>query len=140
MLTKIETERISAKLLSLSSEIHENEAKVRLAENDAEHLRETIGAAEDKMRSAGEALANAKKEDERLFGELKKAEMNTGTLTKRVAEAEKNARQVAKAQPKHKSLHYIDEDDYDELPETPKTENDEGKRSSFGSNVPEIKD
>ena len=55
-------------------------------------------------------------------------------------EAEKNARQVAKAQPKHKSLHYIDEDDYDELPETPKTENDEGKRSSFGSNVPEIKD
>ena len=94
MLTKIETERISAKLLSLSSEIHENEAKVRLAENDAEHLRETIVAAEDKMRSAGEALANAKKEDERLFGELKKAEMNTGTLTKRVAEAEKNARDL----------------------------------------------
>ena len=54
-------------------------------------------------------------------------------------EAEKNARQLAKSQPKHKSLHYIDEDDYDELPETPKADG-ESKKSSLGSDVPEIKD
>jgi YidC/Oxa1 family membrane protein insertase len=55
-------------------------------------------------------------------------------------EVEKAQRQAAKQQPKHKSLHYIDEDDYDQLPTVKGSE--EKKRSSglSGSNVPEIKD
>ena len=32
-------------------------------------------------------------------------------------EAEKNARSAAKAAPKYRSLHYIDDEDYDTLPE-----------------------
>ncbi|MBR2342737.1 MAG: YidC/Oxa1 family membrane protein insertase [Clostridia bacterium] len=52
-------------------------------------------------------------------------------------EAEKSYRQMAKGQPKYKSLHYIDEDDYDELPEI----KSEGKSTrAISSDVPEIKD
>ena len=55
-------------------------------------------------------------------------------------EVEKAQKQAVKLQPKHKSLHYIDEDDYDQLPTV--RANEEKKRSSGlgGSNVPEIKD
>ena len=62
-------------------------------------------------------------------------------MQKQRKEAEKAQRQAAKLQPKHKSLHYIDEDDYDELP-TVKTNTDENKHKSqgLGSNAPEIKD
>ena len=43
-----------------------------------------------------------------------------------------------KAQPKYRSLHYIDEDDYDELPEI-KT-NNTSKNTKSHSDIPEIKD
>lgn len=58
-------------------------------------------------------------------------------------EVEKAARAAARTT-RHRSLHYIDEDDYDELPEAPK--NDEGGKrtgkggSLGGSDAPEIKD
>lgn len=51
--------------------------------------------------------------------------------------AEKAQRQVLKGGAKYRSLHYIDADDYDELP-TMKTNEGTKKSSSFGS--PEIKD
>ncbi len=63
-------------------------------------------------------------------------------LRRQQREVEKAARAAAKTT-RHRSLHYIDEDDYEELPEAPK--NDDGKRggkggSLGGSDAPEIKD
>ncbi len=51
---------------------------------------------------------------------------------------EKAQKNAIKAQPKYKSLHYIDEDDYDELPEI-KTSST-GKKTGGSSDRPEIKD
>ena len=51
--------------------------------------------------------------------------------------AEKQQRQVLKEMPKYRSLHYIDEDDYEELPDVKK--NDDNKKS-HGIDLPEIKD
>ncbi len=52
--------------------------------------------------------------------------------------AEKAQRQALKSQPKYRSLHYIDEDDYDELPEV-KTQSNT-KKTTGGIDAPEIKD
>ena len=49
-------------------------------------------------------------------------------MKKAQKQAEKAQRQVLKAQPKYRSLHYIDEDDYDELPEV-KTTTNKGKKA-----------
>ena len=53
-------------------------------------------------------------------------------------EAEKAAREAAKSQPRHRSLHYIDEDDYEELPEAPG--NNDGPARPTSGDIPEIKD
>ena len=53
--------------------------------------------------------------------------------------AEKEAARVLKEEPKHKSLHYIDEDDYEELPEV-KTRDEDDKGGFKSGDVPEIKD
>ena len=52
--------------------------------------------------------------------------------------AEKAQRAAIKSQPKYKSLHYIDEDDYDTLPEIKSAEKNGNGIS--GSDMPEIKD
>ena len=59
-------------------------------------------------------------------------------MKKAQREAEKAQRAALKTQPKFRSLHYIDEDDYDELPEV-KTKNTHNNKSQSG-NMPEIKD
>ena len=53
--------------------------------------------------------------------------------------AEKAQKAIIKTQPKYNSLHYIDEDDYDELPEV---KGNQDKKKSVGdpSSRPEIKD
>ena len=43
-----------------------------------------------------------------------------------------------KTQPKYKSLHYIDEEDYEELPEIKKSESE--TKTSGGLNVGSLKD
>lgn len=54
--------------------------------------------------------------------------------------AEKAQRAALKSQPKYRSLHYIDEDDYDELPEM-KSANAQGEsKKKSGIDIPEIKD
>ena len=55
--------------------------------------------------------------------------------------AEKAQKEALKEQPKFRSLHYIDEDDYDELP-TMKTKDGDGKSKQNGAinNIPDIKD
>ena len=55
---------------------------------------------------------------------------------KEVEKAQKNA---LKQQPKYRSLHYIDEDDYEELPEI-KTKNQSSQKKLNPSDAPEIKD
>ena len=60
-------------------------------------------------------------------------------LHRREKEAEKEARAAAK-NTRHRSLHYIDEDDYDDLPEAPQNESTKRKDSPMSSDVPEIKD
>ena len=61
-------------------------------------------------------------------------------MRKAQKEAEKNQRNAAKGQPKYRSLHYIDDDDYDILPDAP-TNNEDGKNDNkISSDLPEIKD
>jgi len=52
--------------------------------------------------------------------------------------AEKAQKAALKEAPKYRSLHYIDEDDYDELPEIKSA--DSGKKSSSSMDMPDIKD
>ena len=58
-------------------------------------------------------------------------------MKKAQKEAEKQARTVAKNAPKVRSLHYIDDDDYDNLPEI-STENKDAKKSTGEMDIPEI--
>ena len=59
-------------------------------------------------------------------------------LHRQEKEVEKAARAAAK-NTRHRSLHYIDEDDYDELPDAPVSEGSK-PGSSFNGDAPEIKD
>ncbi len=52
--------------------------------------------------------------------------------------AEKAQRQALKEMPKYRSLHYIDEDDYDELPDVKK--NNQATKKNHGIDIPDIKD
>jgi hypothetical protein len=66
-------------------------------------------------------------------------------IKKAEREAEKAQKNAIKTQPRYRSLHYIDADDYDELPEAP-TDKKKKKPTSgtqggiTGSDAPEIKD
>ena len=60
-------------------------------------------------------------------------------MRKAQKEAEKVQREVAKSQPKYRSLHYIDDDDYEILPDAPAT-SEEKKDKHISGNMPEIKD
>lgn len=54
---------------------------------------------------------------------------------------QKTQKEIMKSQPKYKSLHYIDEDDYEELPEVKKTSSGVKKENNPASSErPEIKD
>ncbi len=56
-------------------------------------------------------------------------------------EAEKAQREAAKSQPKYRSLHYIDDDDYEILPDAPVTNNEHTSASNkLDGDIPEIKD
>ncbi len=60
-------------------------------------------------------------------------------IRKAEKEAEKAQKAALKQQPKYRSLHYIDEDDYEELPEL-KTQNKDSGKKLDSSGAPEIKD
>ena len=63
---------------------------------------------------------------------------NIKAMRKAQKEQEKAQKAALKEQPKFRSLHYIDEDDYDELPEVKK--NSENTKKMNSSDAPEIKD
>ena len=83
MTVKLETERIAAKILSLSGSIHESEANVRLAENNAVHLKETLLSSEEKIRASEEMLSAAKAEEKRLSDEYDIAKKRVDTLSEK---------------------------------------------------------
>ncbi len=58
-------------------------------------------------------------------------------MKKAQKEAEKNARSAAKNAPKYRSLHYIDDDDYEILPELENNDKND-KKNSGEMNIPEI--
>ena len=60
-------------------------------------------------------------------------------MKRRQKEAEKQARTAYKNAPKVRSLHYIDDDDYDTLPEAT-TESKNEKKDVSGMDIPDIKD
>ncbi len=78
---KLETERIAAKILSLSGSIHESEANVRLAENNAVHLKETMLSSEEKIRASEKMLSTAEAEEKRLSDECADAKKRVDTLS-----------------------------------------------------------
>ena len=67
----------------------------------------------------------------------KYSEEDLKEMKKAQKEAEKAARAAAKNAPKVRSLHYIDEDDYEELPEI---KSETKKTNNSGIDIPDIKD
>ena len=61
-------------------------------------------------------------------------------LRRQEKEVEKAARAAAKKGPRYRSLHYIDDEDYDELPPLPKDKKGEDSDKRIGGDIPEIKD
>ncbi|MBQ7326991.1 MAG: YidC/Oxa1 family membrane protein insertase [Clostridia bacterium] len=59
-------------------------------------------------------------------------------MKKAQKEAEKAARNAAKNAPKVRSLHYIDDEDYETLPEAPKDEKSDKKKPEGEMDIPEI--
>ena len=55
-------------------------------------------------------------------------------------QAEKAQKQALKGNVKYKSLHFIDEEDYDTLPTVKTNESDAKKNASLYSERPELKD
>ena len=83
MTVKLETERIAAKILSLSGSIHESEANAKLTENNAIHLKELLRSSEEKIRASEEALSVAEAEEKRLSDERDAAQKRADILSKK---------------------------------------------------------
>ncbi|MBO7196839.1 MAG: YidC/Oxa1 family membrane protein insertase [Clostridia bacterium] len=67
----------------------------------------------------------------------KYSEEDLKEMRKAQKEAEKAARSAAKSAPKYRSLHYIDDEDYDTLPEL-KSDDKNGKKPTGEMDIPEI--
>ena len=61
-------------------------------------------------------------------------------IRKAQKEQEKAQKAALRQQPKYRSLHYIDEEDYEELPEIKKSGKDSGDKKLNSGDAPEIKD
>ena len=92
---QIEREKLSAKVLELTTALHENDAKIKLSENDVEHLRAEIGAANARIRAAEATASNAKAEWEKVSGNYAQAERAMRALS---AKAGKAAEEVEAAE------------------------------------------
>ncbi len=86
---KIETERLSARILSLTGEIHDNESKRKLAENDKAHLEETIIATKARAAASAENLERSEEECRSFARERQKAEDAKAALLRQAQSAEK---------------------------------------------------
>ena len=88
MTAKMETERISARLIALSDSIHAHEAKIKIAENDANRLTQTIASSEEKLRASDETLRHAQDEEKRLAHDLSQTDAAAKTLSLKTLEAQ----------------------------------------------------
>jgi hypothetical protein len=68
----------------------------------------------------------------------KYSEEDLREIEKAEKERQKTEKAIIKTQPKYKSLHYIDADDYEDLPEMKQTEKKDQK--TISQDRPEIKD
>ena len=89
MQNKIETERLSARVLSLTTALHDNESIIKLAENDAAHLKETVIASGERIRVSEETLKASEKEIFDFSTEREKSENQRKNLQKEVDLASK---------------------------------------------------
>ena len=103
MAVKLETERIAANILSLSGSIHESEANIRLAENNAVHLKETMLSAEEKISASEEMLSSAKSEEKRLSDEYDVVKKRTDALAEKESQAEVAVADAEKALTDHEN-------------------------------------
>ena len=83
MSVKLETERIAAKILSLSGSIHESESNAKLIENNAVHLREILRSSGEKIRASKETLSSAEAEERRLSDEYGAAKKRADLLSEK---------------------------------------------------------
>ena len=103
MQLKLETERIAAKILSLTSAVHESEANIRLAENNAVHLRETVLSSEEKIKAAEETLASSQAEEKRLSGEWENAKKRVDMLCEKEERALRSVEEAETAVSAHEA-------------------------------------
>ena len=103
MTLKLETERIAAKILSLTGAVHENEANVRLTENNAVHLKETLLSSEEKIRALGESLSAAEAEEAKLSDEYDAASKRADALSEKEARTSRLAQTAERALSEHEA-------------------------------------
>ncbi len=82
MQNKLETERVSERILSLTTALHDNESRGKLAENDKNHFAETVIAAKGRMAATAENKALSEAEFANFENERKKAQESREALLK----------------------------------------------------------
>ena len=87
MQNKIEAEKLSARILTLTNTLHDKEAGAALAENDAAHLKETVASSAEQIKAAEQSAEEARAECERLRTEEASAREVHAALTKESASA-----------------------------------------------------
>lgn len=83
MQNKIESEKLSARILDLTRTLHENESKISLSENDAEHLRSVIDASDGRIAAECELLTRAVTESDRTKEEYDKVHAEHVAIVKK---------------------------------------------------------
>ncbi len=86
MENKLMSERLGEQVLSLTSALHDAEAKKRLAENDKEHLKASLAAERERVKGSLENMALSEKETENFKKEEAKANEQKAILLKKAEE------------------------------------------------------
>ncbi len=86
MENKLETERISAQILSLTTALHENESRQKLLENDEAHLKETASDAVARIAVSRESIAAGERDCATLTARLDDATKERAALDQQAAQ------------------------------------------------------
>ncbi len=92
MENKLQTERLSARILSLTTELHENESRIKLLANDEEHLNDTVASSRARIDVSREGIRAGEAECAALAVKLSEATDAHAALE---AEAERIRKQIA---------------------------------------------
>ncbi len=85
MQNKIDTERLSGRILSLTTAMHDGKTKLELAENDKNHLKTAVLTETERIRASEETMALSEKECENFRAERKAAEEKREKFRKEIA-------------------------------------------------------